>query len=411
MYNAVYDLIEIQHKRRLARIDALRTIDANGEYVADAWLDWCEWKFKNDEYAKFLKYGRIIVDLGITASLQGALISDACKKHFGDKNIVLNDCLFHFVSKPSPEALIYAFSVLMNYTRYRLVLIVFSDDASIGFLENGRWRTANLDFSSCDSSHTSFMFDSMFAAFDFPDEFRNALSGQIMANIKILNPDKNLSEKPIYLRPKGMYLQSGITITTLMNTYAWYCCFYAMTYEMQRLEDVVDVTRKLGYITTIDYCHIPEELTFLKANPVKCSCCDQYQPVLNLGVIFRASGVCRQFLPGRRKNSLRERATKFQSELMNGLLCGIDSPTLNKLNPRVTNKKITYVGAQSNNLHTQRLTHTYADEELFKRYNLTPDDIASLNVDLDSCTFGTVCYSRAVSAILQKDYGFNTPII
>jgi hypothetical protein len=411
MYTTVHDLVKIPHKKRLARVAALNDIDQNNGYVSDAWLDWCEWKFKNDEYAKPSKYGRIIVDLGITASLQGAYISDACKKHFGDKDIILDDCLFHFVSKPSPEALSNAFDLLMNYTRYRLVLIVFSDDASIGFLEGGVWRYANLDFSSCDSSHTRFMFESMFTAFDFPEEFRKALSGQILANIKILNPDKNLSEKPIYLRPKGMYLQSGITITTLMNTYAWYCCFHAMTHDMRKLEDVVDITRKVGYITTIDYCQISEELTFLKANPVKCACCQVYRPVMNLGVIFRASGVCRQFLPGRRKHSLEERAKKFQSELMNGLLCGIDSKTLNKLNPRSTNKHITYLGAQSNNLHTQRVVHTYTDEELFKRYNLTSDDISSLNNDLDSSGFGTVCYSHAVSVILQKDYGFATPIL
>jgi len=411
MDTSVKLLVTKDHIKKKMRQEDYKVLDVTRDYVKISWLNGCVWKLKLDEYAKIGKIGRIVVDLGVSASLQGAEIAEHCKKNFGDRDLIIDDSLFHFVTQPSPDKLKYAFNLLRESSLYRVVLIAFSDDACIAYNDNGKWRSFNLDFSSCDSSHTTPIFEEMFNTFRVPKEYKKALLGQIRSPIRIDSPHKEMKEPPIIIHPTELYLQSGITITTLMNTFAWMACFLNIRKILHiTIDSIQKSCEELGYITTIEENLIPEDITFLKANPVLCTCHNEYQPVMNLGVIYRASGVCRRDLPGRRKTPIHERATTFQSQLMNGLTCTIDNTIISTLNPGKSSVVTIVSNAQRNNLHTGKV-HSYSNDNLFRRYRATPEEIDTLTIHSHIQGFGTTTYDPLVSKILTKDYGLRTPIL
>jgi hypothetical protein len=408
MRSSAYDLQFLPHSKRALRESAYHDIEIDGSYGRDAWLSSVVFKLKKDEIAKFNKYGRIIVDLKIPASLQGAQWANDMKHYMGDRDVVLKNCLYHFVTKPSPDRIKYVFETCLSST-YTMVMFVFSDDAIFAHKSLKGWKQYNLDFSSCDSSHTSCLFLSMFNVLNCPSDLRLAYIKQIMADVIVKNPYGG--KEKIRFKPTSMYLQSGITITTLVNSYAWFLCFLKMTNEtINCVDDVVTSCEGLGYIVTYEECNQPEDMTFLKSNPVLCLCCNEYQPLMNLGVIFRASGTCKGSLKG--KGNINLRAIKFQSEVMNGLCCTIDNTILNRLNPRQSSHKyIDENSAMRNMLHTG-VKHTYSNEALFKRYGLDSLELQILDADVEAVSHpGRICYSVSVAKILKKDYGLGVPLL
>lgn len=403
MRMSAFKLQFMKHLKKKLRAMTYKQIEASGLIGDEAWLCEVIWKMKLDEWAKNGKFGRIIVDLGVAASLQGAMYAEKCKHILGDRDILYKGCVFHFVTQPSPDRLRYVFDTLQNM-RGDLTMFVFSDDACCAIRTADGVRIFNLDFSSCDISHTPGLFDALFMLFKTPAEIVKAYHLQMAADIKVRSPH-NRKER-IILRPKGHYLQSGSTITTLVNTFAWLLCFVSMVdSHVTDLQSVQDTCLSCGYIVTGEECFIPEDITFLKYNPVKCSCHDEYQPVINLGVIFRASGTCRGDLPGRRSRGITERAKKFQSELMNGFTCKIVNPTLKLLNPGNSSKTVDYTE------HISGLgdAHTFSDDALFKRYRFDNDSIESIRQACHESDVGSVVYLNEIGEILRRDYGLGLP--
>lgn len=399
------DLTQQPHEKRQLRLQAWEELNLSGAVGDPVWLKSVNWKFKKDEVAKPGKYGRIIVDLGVSASLQGAAWADHAKHQLGDRDIPVGKGHFHFATSPNPAAIIECLQKVKEPPG-EWYLLVFSDDACFGARSDGKVSYGNLDISTCDASHTAHMFELLFAAFRCPEEIRKALMLQVMAPIRIHNPHNR--RETILLRPTEPYLQSGITITTVLNVLAWYTI--AHSFEMHALEPVSSA-REVGYIVEYQPCSKFQELQFLKMSPMLDST-GQWRAVLNLGVILRASGTCRGDLPGR--GPIGPRALQFQSALMNGLLSTIDYPPLSPLNPRTTTEVLDLrkVGGVLQFLElTGSERHSYNREQFYQRYSLSGDEIAEFEGLTNQLGLGMTVYSHVVAKVLTADYGLSVPLL
>lgn len=406
MVDEAIKLMTLPHPKRRLRENDMRQRLADGGSGLDVWIRKAIWKMKVDEFAKPEKWGRIIVDLGVSASLQGAPYAQYCKDYLGDKVIVHNGHAFYFATHPQPSYIKQQFIQLMTHS-YKSYFLVFSDDCACSIMDDqNEMRYYNADISSCDCSHEEALFHLLFELFRTPPEIEKALIGQIMARIQIRHPhNKNIK---VNIEPKNLYLQSGITITTLINVLAWLLIFHSY---VEHQGDLITAAQRCGYTVTTDACSKPQHIQFLKMSPM-LDLKQEWQAVLNLGVILRCSGVCRGDLPG--SGDVTTRAKIFQSKLMNGVLKGIDYPPIHNLNPKEsTQQLISYENivnaVHHNKVNMQDENFSFNTEQFYSRYDLSDADIIQLEEYYRHSCFGSVIYSSAAEKVFKRDYGLELP--
>lgn len=406
------DLLNEQHSKRMLRIQALTEIYETARLADEVWLDRVLLKMKPDEIAKNGKYPRMIVDLGVAASLEGAGWAGAMKHHIGDKPLVYNNCCVTFCSTPDPNIVMNHFREMHTH-QYRLYMVVFSDDAILSVCIDGVYSCYNMDIASCDTSHTPDLFACLFDSLNCPADIRLALEKQIMADMLVMSVDK---KRTCTLRPDSFYLQSGITITTLINSLCQFLMLIAFADSpVLDPESIMLLAESVGYKVTLEVCEIPEDIQFLKMSPT-LSCDGEYYATLNLGVIFRASGCARGDLPvvGPRRDHQTD-AANFQSCLMSGLLSMISHPELEQLAPNGIHRdarSYALAGTIANALahvdHTLGGVHVF-DDAIFRRYRLTLLEIEQLKDCIRRSCFGTVSYCEALCKVFNKDYSLWVP--
>jgi hypothetical protein len=405
MVEEVLALYNTPHQKLLLRQRAIDDLLCDGRIVKKRYTELCTWKLKCQEWAKPGKFGRIIVDLGVESSLQGAPFAEYCKKRMV-RSVYHKNSKFTFISAPKPDDMKAMFNDLYE-SPYDVNLYAFSDDATVAVREDGVLKWYDLDISSCDMSHQTSIFNLLFDAFEFPMHVRESVSDQILRDIIVRNPEKY--KEYFILRPLVMYLQSGITITTLINTFSWWIMFL-------NIVDVGDFTQNgittacagCGYIVDIGHKDRFQKVTFLKHNPVRCTCCNSWQPVINIGVILRASGILKGEIPSTSRTSIDDAVRDHQSGVMNGLLSKIDNKTFEQLNPRSTDKVVKPDGFI--NLLHEGVKHKYTTNDLLDRYDFTESECLQLHEDIRETGLGYTCYSSLASRIFSTDYGLRTPL-
>ncbi len=405
MHDAAAELQFLPHDKRPLREQCILELKGEGSWALPVWTRVINWKLKRGEFAKVNKIGRIIVDIGVAGSLQGAPWAKVAKEYLASKPVLINDRVeYHFCPDPSPDEVIKFMHLVMTpRTDVDMVLVCFSDDAIIGFrTSTGEWKYFNADISSCDASQGPAVFRLLWTAFNCPPDVLEPLLAQVMAPIVIRNP--HVRKETIVLKPLEPYLQSGHTLTTLINCLAWYIIAHRFARESHFDPAMLPaITKAVGYYVEFQACAVPEDLQFLKQSPILD---DEgiYRAVLNLGVILRATGMCKGDLPGR--GDPKTRAQNFQHSLMNGLLKGIFYPPINKLQPpgHIIDVNWNNVSFFANPKFVAE-RHKYSTDNFYKRYNLTQDEIAEFEHLITLADFGTVMYCPAITKIMQKDYG------
>lgn len=406
----VRELLEIKHKKQELRKNAYQSIHDEGMAYLENWCTRAEAKMKPDEFAKAKKFGRMIIDLGVAASLQGGMYS-AYAKHMLARELCMNGNLYIFLGEATDDK-ICEYLLLMYYgdDRYRDIFLVFSDDACYAIRRNGATFLGNLDIATCDASHTPAMLEMCLRALRFPPEVAQALRLQMISPLRVYSR-KQKGQKPqrVVIKPLSMYLPSGITITTLVNCIAMLCIFWSVIEcEIHSEDDIIAAAARVGYKLTLDAVHIPEDFQFLKRS-LTCDTNGDYHVTLNLGVILRASGVCRGDLPGR--GCHMRRALEFQRALMTGLLKGIDCSELNKLKPAAKDITISEAHFSFSTLACATSSaKTYTLYDLTRRYGLNAHELSELEHGMLSSGFGQITHSRAIEKILMKDYGLSLPV-
>lgn len=315
--------------------------------------------------------------------------------------VEVNGGLIEFVATPSPTALREAFRQLENPSG-TFYACVFSDDACIAFHTPFGIKRFNMDISSCDSSHGRSIFDAFIRL--FPDQLRDAariLVEQCEQPIEVR--DVHDRKRLVRLRPKAPRLYSGSTITTAINNLANFLIILAITMTPYTSPaSLIRAAEGCGYIITLQECEKLHDLQFLKHSPVHdVQGC--IQPLLNLGVLLRASGSCNGDLP---RGDFQTRAQQFQYSLVWGAYpCARFQLRTDMLLATEWNgeRVETDMDRRTDDPRAEDVFHVTM-EEATERYRLSGGELADL-IAFGNSRVGYVTASAGLSRILEIDYG------
>jgi len=397
------------HSKRDLRISAWNELVLSGGYAHPVWVYDIQLSFKRNEVSKPGKYARMYANLGITSSLQGAWLMDRLKEAQAMEPIHIHGGEIEFVKAPRKTMLRRTFEKLIDPPG-RFYACVFSDDSCLSVRDGDKVFMYNLDISSCDTSHEPKLFESMQSVMPqyLQEEFANLI--RQCEKPCVLRSITNRRNK-IKLKPKGAFLPSGSVLTTSLNTFA--CIHFIaniMSKEFKGEVTIRDGAAECGYIVTVEHCETYHNLQFLKHSP----CYDtngRLQPVLNVGVMLRSSGVVRGDLPGKRKIPLCVRARNYQAGYLQSMYPYTRFDLLDQMLTTVgktTREVRAYFDREKRYLASEddeKQIFRVDDDELYKRYELSPIDMDMLNFEFGRIGFEESCTNAAIGKILNRDYG------
>lgn len=417
------------HAKRALRVQGYESLLGSANLFCREWVKRVTYKLKRGEWAKMGKYARMIGDLGVEASLAGFRLTEYLKKAESE-NVLSNQGVdMQFIKSPSQTVLRDAFEKLLSPPE-RGYFCYFSDDSCFSIRIDGRVYTFNLDISGCDASHTKHLFKALIdsvpinGAVDMAD-----LVHQLECPIKITSVAD--SRNKISLSAEHAKLYSGSTITTRINNLANQMIAMALSEaDFSSCLDYEDVQRvvmcaaeEVGYIVTCDYCSDYTGIQFLKHSPV-IDTEGRMQPMLNLGVLLRLSGMCNGDLPGR--GDLRERARLFQRGLLRGVYPRVSFPLLTAMRattdgPEADSAQSVCITREVGRLVEYKVEDDEGDEafevtmsEVYRRYNEPTRGRPfhewygeELDDFLGNAGYGVAISCEGASMILEKDYGLS----
>jgi hypothetical protein len=404
------------HQKRELRISSWKDLEeGNRVHMASKnWIYRAELKAKKDEIAKVNKRIRMIVDLGCPASLRGFRITDHLKLAQSKEDFEYMGITARFCKAPDQEALRDVFELLINPPG-RGFFVYFSDDSCLSVRVNNKVYLFNIDISSCDASHS----EAIFATFvrQFPKRLENEVTelvDQCEAPLWIYS--RSDRRRRTAIAPDCHRLYSGSTITTGINNVANQSIFMAIAEHQFDDRDLSseelgkELTLSIsntGYHVTCETCEDYYDLQFLKNSPVYDTT-GRLQPLLNIGVMIRASGNCRGDLPG--KGDLEARARVFQASLLHGMYPVVSFPLIDwmkectraapKLRIPQLQELLRYKGVATE-------AFSVSTDEVNKRYRITNQEFATLMDFLPEDGFGTHISCSASHKYLKKDYGLS----
>lgn len=412
------------HPKRELRIQGYEKLLARNDLGStdSLWAKSVLVKIKPAETAKVDKYPRVIGDYGVEASLLGFRLTDIMKSAQSATRIDIYGGTLIFCKSPDPLQLLEFFNLLFDPPG-RFIFLYFSDDSCLSIRDtSGALRWFNLDISSCDASHGT----SMFAAYLrlFPKgparDDAHRLIRQCLLPIRIVS--RNLAREVLFLQCIRPFLYSGSTITTSLNNLA---CILIILSLVERpfhgilvnniAVEIVDAAERVGYILTgcepLEYF---EDLQFLKNSPVRDTNGD-WQPLLNFGVLLRASGRKHGDHPG--FGDLEPRGNAFQYALIHGCYPHVTFPVFESMKtatgitgPPVDDPAIKELLQYKSPIDAPRAPFCVDVSSFCLRYRLTMDEYHDLLCVFAVLTYGYVYHSIALTKILGKDYGLATVV-
>jgi hypothetical protein len=242
----------------------------------------------------------------------------------------------------------------------------------------------------------------------------NVLVEQCQLPIQII--DQNDRRNKVVLEPHTPRLYSGSTITTLINNLAniLICKSIVDSPTLRGPRDIALAAAQVGYILTCEPCHQAQDIQFLKHSPAydtEGNLC----AMLNIGVLLRASGTCRGELPGKSKIPLETRAMTFQLSLLKGMYPRTHTPLLTNMIESCSTIHEELL-QQNRALHTREMQykvevhpndahHYFTNEETFKRYRLTDEEISYVVDGFGNGSFEDSFANSGLDKILKVDYG------
>lgn len=402
--------------REQAMDDALQGGLHKCTWADHLWLTYVTYKMKKDEWAKPEKEPRMIGDLKVPASLQGFRVTKYLKLA-QTKDVVMDNAVIHFCSGPDHTQLSQVFSDLINPPS-EYYMAYFSDDSCIAVRQDdGSVFRANLDISSCDSSHTEHIFNAyQQLASGRAGTDLATLVDQLRLPIRIYSLDRSQGKQYVEMRTKdgSPTLYSGSTCTTSINNLANILIAHSIVLHKAKTPDqIIEAAAQVGYAITLEHADRIEDIQFLKHSPVRDVRGD-WQPLLNIGVLLRASGTCKGDLPGKTSESLEVRAQSFQRALLQGMYPRSHFPLIDGMKRAVANAVCSgdeqsqkRVAAALKYKIGDTITNHFTSADVYRRYNLTPSECDNLDQTLSTAGYGTFLHSPALSKILEKDYGLS----
>ena len=350
-------------------------------------------KMKKDELAKYGKAPRIIVDLGVPMSLVGFRLTKFIKNVFAEE-LIINGGIGQYCDKPSHDKLQYHFEQLLKPIGL-FHFVYFSDDSCWSVTTPTGVERFNVDIKSCDASHRH-TFKLLYALFPPAD---HAVIDMLIDQLskKVVIRDVNERKRKIIMKFDGPTLFSGSTLTTVLNNLAQWlalACVDEAFMKKNPARAIEEAYHTAGFMVTIDPVTFPE-LQFLKHSPVYDTN-GTLRPVLNIGVMLRATGSCRGELP--RGERFTTRAKVFQASLLAGMYPYTHFTLIDRMSHGSD------IPIESKHVVGVSEHFTVSDHELYIRYNLTPREIEELNDSLGHASTGDFVSLDAIDKILKLDY-------
>jgi len=428
-HDGLIEYAKSTHPKRKLRERALAEVVNVNLWNHDSWLTKpIKGKLKRFEWAKPGKIPRLICDLGVVASLVMGFAAKRIKGHLESFNRDFANKV-EFIPKPTHSVLNKVFSQLINPVGKSYFAAHSDDSCFAAHCLDGVFR-CNMDISSCDATHTGYMFESFMNA--IPDELAlktylrkglNQLKGKF--HISTVDGKKKLrlvvnprydDEEGLEQNPFWLFLASGSTWTTAINTWANFLIHESLAmvnWGEVRKEDaaamVVNQARHAGYKVTCEVADIVQKLQFLKHSPTSNG-----EAFLNLGVILRAHGICHGDLPGSRKESFETRANRFAAGVATGFKhAGKSSFTT------VMTEKYNFGEAIFTSVFTKDAHDNYdsvgevivSDDDIMLRYGISHSQLMHLCNLYKNAGVGDIIRCEASDRILNLDYGLGQPII
>jgi hypothetical protein len=410
------------HPKRIPRINAWKQLNDSGERFSynSLWVQSIAWKAKFEQ-AKPNKKMRMIMDLGVSASLRGAWLFNAIKKAQDQEQITLFGGTFEFCKSPALGRMHDVFDRLAQPSG-KFHFVYFSDDAALAVRIRDRVQWFNLDISSCDASHGPAIFDVLRylvperVSFDLERLISQCSSELIITSVS--DPNHIVGLKPKY--PK---LYSGSTITTGINNVANILIGLSIAIALsepsaQLTQELIETAaNRAGYIVTGGSpLRSFEKLQFLKHSPM-LDIAGCYRPVLNFGVVIRSTGSLVGDLPG--SGPLQPRADTFQRSVLRGMYPKTRFSFVEEMgaacttNVQLTPGQTVQLAALVTNLTSFKVefdeypTTTIPDSSFATRYDLTDLELLELH-DYAQLPYSYFLNNSAISKVLELDYGHKT---
>jgi len=274
---------------------------------------------------------RLTVSYTVSGTLDSAWLVKQLKHALAEAPFEWEGGRFIFIPSATPEVMAAVFNEHIYGSGF--LLHYHSDDFMMSFGAGPTRRTYAADISSCDATHRrKGMLESLINS--TPPSFHARLA-RVYATMRMdIQMRTQNGEGRISFRARDGFelMGSGVSITTLGNNVA--VLMIARMIQARGAvtpEAIMDAAYAAGYIITLEEAVHPEGMQFLKHSPVLTDA--GYLPLLNAGVVMRASGACFGELPGR--GDLNARAHAFQGCLLNGFRSTVACPLLTALSARV----------------------------------------------------------------------------
>jgi hypothetical protein len=403
------------HPKKALRIQAWEDINHDGSRHRRLWTHQISVKIKKKEWAKWKETlgsfakPRCIGDLGVPASLQGMGLNKMHKMGLAALPFWYRGHMSLFCAKPTPTILVNIFKMLLDPPG-KGFFVYFSDDSCYSIRVNGKVHIFNMDIKSCDASHGPGAFAAYHATTpECAQDDLCVLYEQLLLPVKIKSKQDPCTR--FTFKANRYMLYSGSTITTSINNVACLNIFMALTEYFEdggSVDDIQKVSETAGYRVSCESCPDMQDIQFLKHSPVWDSL-GELRALLNLGVLLRASGVCKGDLPGR--GDIEVRARRFQGALLQGMYprCSfslLDNLKLKTLKPTqamtdMVNNDLQYkVDVNSDEGDSFYVT----DDQLLARYHLTGEEASTFLQGFGSTDFQEQWASPGASKILNTDY-------
>lgn len=397
------------HDKRLLRIQAwedLHNPGTRGSHFTDRiWATLVKGKIKSGEWAKFGKAARIIVDMGVAASLQTVWLAGFMKKA---QMIPLHACggIYQFIPSPKASVLGELFRRLIQPCS-RFLFCFFSDDSCLSIKFGGQLFRFNIDISKCDAGHSPALFEAYIRTHPSAcqDDARVAVE---QCELPIQYTSTNHKDR-VVLKAKEPHLYSGSGITTTLNNFASLAIGWSCTNQFDgTVESLISAAADVGYLITVEVVHRPEEITFLKNRPVR-DITGQWRAVLCYGVFLRATGNVNGDLPGSQKDTLELRASRHQASLVRGSFAGVITPVVQLLETAAGSEFLSSrLEKTLTSLQYKHVADTgpfiFNTHEFFARYQLAAHELLQI-FEHARTGFGTFTSNEGLSKVLHVDYG------
>lgn len=398
------------HPKRAARINAHLTSVITGTRIPGPRLRFGRVVagFKI-ERAKMGKRPRLVVDLGVEASLVGAWITKWYKHQQSSHPYIDQHTAVHFIPASTYSNLSAAFTYIQDPPRTYTAL-VYSDDAVLAIQQRGVTTWYNLDISSCDKSHGSALFQSFLEC--VPGPLRQEvgwLYSQLRAPMQVRSPGD--MRQRFLIRPNHITMYSGTTLTTCVNTHALTLIIIAISRAMAITPaQIMAAAASIGYIVTCQHAPRLEQVQFLKYSPIR-DVDGVYQPVLNLGVYLRSAGQVYGELPGCADIPRNTRAEHAHAALLKCMWPNTHFPMLTAGRDRYPNTTEKAMKAPTASLVHRVVgnwpTLRFTDESILTRYGLEQTDpIAIRNIFAGPLFY--LYTGTDVDTVLRLDYDLTT---